>query len=76
MALTDGESCLGRGAGRGRGFRQVFLSLAELNGRLRFRSGDHALTIDGTSPELSRARVAQLGIDFSGFLVSVVCCPW
>lgn len=49
MALTEGESCLGRGSGRGRGFRQVFVSLSNLHGRLRVRSGDHVLTIDGTS---------------------------
>ncbi len=74
IALTEGESCLGRGAGRGRGFREVFLSLSNLNGCLRFRSGDHVLTIDGTSPDLSRAHLAQLGLEFDGFLVSVVCC--
>jgi hypothetical protein len=75
VALTEGESRLGRSARRGQGFRQVFLSLSNLNGHLRFRSGDHALTIDGTSPALSRAHLNQLGLDFTGFLVSVVCHP-
>jgi hypothetical protein len=75
VALTEGESRLGRGRGHGRGFRDLFLSLANLNGCLRFRSGDHALVIDSASPDLHGARLAQVGIDFSGFLVSVVCRP-
>lgn len=75
IALTEGESCLGRGSGRGRGFSEVFLSLANLNGCLRFRSADHALTIDGASPDLGTARLAQIGISLNGFLVSVVCRP-
>jgi hypothetical protein len=74
-ALSDGESCLGREKGRGCGFHTLFTSLADLNGCLRFRSGDHVLTMDGTSPGLSLAQIAQVGIDFSGFLVSVVCRP-
>lgn len=73
VALTDGESRFGRGSGHGCGFSEVFLSLAELNGCLRFRSDDHALSINGRSPHLSIARLAQLGMKFDGFLVSVVC---
>jgi hypothetical protein len=75
VALTEGESCLGRGSGHGRGFSAVFLSLADLNGCLRFRSDDHALTINGASPDLSTAGLAQIGVNLKGFLVSVVCRP-
>jgi hypothetical protein len=75
VALTEGESRFGRGSGHGRGFRELFCSLADLSGRLRFRSGDHALTIDGTNPDLSHARLFQLGANYSGFVVSVSCSP-
>lgn len=75
LALAEGESRFGKGSGHGLGFRALFLSLMNLNGCLRFRSGDHALTIDGTSPDLSQARLSQVGIDYAGFLVSVVCRP-
>jgi hypothetical protein len=34
-------------AKRGNGFRPLFQGLANLNGTLRFRSGDQALTMDG-----------------------------
>lgn len=71
-ALTEGESRFGRGSGRGLGFRQVFLSLANLFGSLRFRSGDHTLVIDGTGPTLTTARLAQ-NVHYQGFLVSVSC---
>jgi hypothetical protein len=71
IALKDGESRHGRQAGRGTGFNMLILNIASHNSYLRFRSGDHCHTIDGTrlSPRLTR----QLGSDFQGFLVSVVC---
>jgi hypothetical protein len=75
VALSEGASRFGPGSGHGFGFRQLFVSLANLNGRLRFRSGDHALLIDGTSPALASARLVQLAADYSGFLVSAVCSP-
>jgi hypothetical protein len=70
-ALKDGESRHGRQAGRGTGFNTLILNIASHNSYLRFRSGDHCHTIDGTRlvPRLTR----QLGSDFQGFLVSVVC---
>lgn len=74
-ALRDGESCRGRNPQNGLGFRQVLVSLAELNGSLRFRSGDHVLTIDGTSPDLSKARLRHVGLEYRGFLISAVCRP-
>lgn len=71
-ALTDGESRFGKAAGRGTGFSQLFKSLAFLNASLRFRSGDHALSIEGKSPTLLSALVAKKPRS-SGFLASVFC---
>jgi anti-sigma regulatory factor (Ser/Thr protein kinase) len=71
-ALQEGTSRYGPGANRGRGFRDLFLGLANLNANLRFRSGDHALTISGPTPTLKTAELAQKSY-FQGFLVSVRC---
>jgi hypothetical protein len=59
-------------AGRGTGFSQLFKSLASLNASLRFRSGDHALSIDGKSPTLVTAKVAKKPRAV-GFLTCVLC---
>ena len=72
LALSDGVSRYGRAVGRGQGFRSLFIGLANLNGALRFRSGDHALLIDGQNPSLMTARPAQKP-PIPGFLVSVIC---
>lgn len=73
LALTDGESRLRHeNAGRGYGFHDLFVGLANLNGHLRFRSEDHAMTIDGTSLSLVAARLSQ-SVRLQGFVVSVVC---
>ena len=74
LTLTDGISRHGPDAGRGHGFRPLFVGLANLNGALRFRSGDHALLIDGRNPSLMTARPAQKP-RILGFFVSVVCEP-
>ncbi len=60
-ALADGTSRFGMNMGRGNGFRPIFLGLLNLQGSLRFRSGDHALLMDGTSPQLSTARQSDAG---------------
>ena len=73
VALSDGQSRLRHvDAGRGYGFHDLFVGLANLNGELRFRSEDHALTINGTSPALIRARLDQK-VGIPGFLANVVC---
>lgn len=59
LAVSEGVSRFGSKSERGYGFRPLFVGLANLNGNLRFRSGDHALSIDGRSPTLVGARVAQ-----------------
>jgi hypothetical protein len=72
LALTDGISRYGPNTGHGFGFRPIFNGLANLKGLLRFRSGDHALTLDGTGPLLTSAKPAQKTA-ISGFIVSVTC---
>ena len=70
--LTDGVSRYGVNGNRGYGFRPIFIGLTNLFGELRFRSGDHALMMDGASPELATARISQKA-PIEGFLVSVRC---
>ncbi|MCR9193750.1 MAG: hypothetical protein NXH88_03405 [Hyphomonas sp.] len=72
LTLTDGVSRYGADTGRGHGFRPLFVGLANLNGALRFRSGDHALLIDGRNPSLMTARTAQKPA-MQGFLIAVSC---
>src|SRR5665213_692908 len=71
-ALTDGTSRFGPHSDRGHGFRPIFLGLVNLSGTLRFRSGDHALIMDGTSPNLTTAQLAQKPL-IDGFFASVRC---
>ena len=72
QALTEGISRYGPHSSRGYGFRPLFVGLANLHSALRFRSGDHALLIDGRNPSLMSARLAQKPL-IQGFLVSVTC---
>ena len=71
-ALTDGVSRFGKAAKRGTGFSQLFKSLATLNGSLRFRSGDHALSIKGRNPALVNALIGKKP-PLTGFLACVLC---
>jgi anti-sigma regulatory factor (Ser/Thr protein kinase) len=72
LALTEGVSRHGSSSGHGFGFRPIFTGLANIKGYLRFRSGDHALILDGTKPSLTTAKPAQKPA-ISGFLVSITC---
>lgn len=72
LALSDGTSRFGSDSRRGHGFRPIFIGLANLQGSLRFRSGDHALLIDGTSPDLATAQLAQKPV-IDGFFASIRC---
>jgi hypothetical protein len=72
LALQDGVTRFGSSEDRGHGFRPLFTGLANLNGALRFRSGDHALTIDGYQPIALRSRIARK-VTVDGFFVSVRC---
>ncbi|WP_434615202.1 hypothetical protein [Azospirillum sp. B2RO_4] len=72
LILTDGVSRYGLSSGRGRGFRPIFIGLANINGSLRFRSGDHALIINGQNPSLMSAQTSQKTM-IEGFSASVIC---
>jgi hypothetical protein len=74
LALTDGVSRFGPEAKRGNGFRPIFVGLANLRGSLRFRSGNHALIIDGDRIERMQAKTAQK-VGLQGFFASVSCKP-
>ncbi|HEX4410230.1 MAG TPA: hypothetical protein VH206_15760 [Xanthobacteraceae bacterium] len=71
-ALADGVSRFGKRSGHGGGFRDLFRGLINLNGNLRFRSGDHALNINGVSLGLSAARISQK-VQLPGFIISIMC---
>ena len=72
LALTEGVSRYGKGVGRGYGFRPLFVGLANLRGALRFRSGDHTLTIDGGTPSLMTAQISEKA-KIRGFVITVSC---
>lgn len=75
LALTDGISRFGADKDRGHGFRPIFVGLANLSGYLRFRSGDHALIINGQKIDMISAHSAQkapiAGFSASAFFPSV-----
>lgn len=72
LALTDGASRHGFDHGRGYGFRPLFTGLSNRQASLRFRSGNGALTIDGTTPALVTAQVGRKA-PIGGFFISVTC---
>ncbi len=75
LALQDGESRLRyMSQDHGYGFKNLFRALATLNGELRFRSDDQAVTIDGVAPELVKAELRQRTL-LQGFCASIVCRP-
>jgi hypothetical protein len=71
LALTDGVSRSGK-PDRGKGFRPIFVGLANLSGALRFRAGDHAYVIDGHKIDAMFAKIAQK-VPIGGFFISVAC---
>jgi hypothetical protein len=71
-ALADGTSRFGPNGKRGYGFRPIFIGLVNLYSLLRFRSGDYALCMNGTSPALATSQVAQKP-PIEGFLASLCC---
>lgn len=72
LMLTEGVSRHGAASGRGLGFRPLFRGLANLHGSLRFRSGDHALTIDGDNPATIPVTLAQK-VPIKGLFASIAC---
>jgi len=69
VALQDGESRFGRAAHRGTGFHTLTTNIALRNSVLRFRSGDHSYTMDGTTAPLMKE--IQSCSPFPGFLTSI-----
>jgi anti-sigma regulatory factor (Ser/Thr protein kinase) len=75
LALQDGTSRLSHiEQNHGYGFRNLFRNLASLNGELRFRSDDQAVTIEGVGPELVKSTLRQK-TSMQGFAASIVCRP-
>lgn len=72
LMLTDGVSRHGKGGKRGTGFRLLFSGLANLGSNLRFRSGNQALTIRGTSPSTLPWKTSEKP-QISGFSATVSC---
>ena len=70
LALQEGTSRLGVGKGRGFGFRSLFVGLLHLRSTLRFRSGDHALIMNGVNPTVATAQLVQK-TPIKGFFISV-----
>jgi hypothetical protein len=71
LALAPGVSRFEE-PGRGFGFNRLFVGLANRNCALRFRTGDHVLSINGLSPSLDKANAAQK-VELQGFLMNVSC---
>jgi len=70
VAVCDGESRFGRGAHRGTGFHHLLYNIASRDSYVRFRSGDHCYTIDGTLQPILKRTYPCPPID--GFLISLV----
>ncbi|MDB5971112.1 MAG: hypothetical protein JWQ90_3562 [Hydrocarboniphaga sp.] len=73
VAVMDGESRFGRNSGCGFGMGQMFRALANHDGELRFRSGDHALQIYGHSPSLQGRLELLHKASLPGLTISVLC---
>ncbi len=73
LVLQSGCSSTGD-PGRGMGFDDLFRGLANHNGRLRFRSDNAAVTIDGQSPSAIWPKVKQRP-SLRGFTASICCTP-
>jgi hypothetical protein len=69
-AVSSGESRHGRRQLRGFGFNKLMYNIAQRNSYLRFRSGDHSYSIDGTRP--TPLKKTQHCSHFPGFLISVI----
>lgn len=73
LAVADGESRFGRSSGCGFGMGQMFRALANHDGDLRFRSGNHALEVRGHSPSLKGCVKLGQKAALPGLTVSVLC---
>lgn len=74
LAVTDGQSRTSDPK-RGYGISEIFRALAGFSGKIRFRSGDHALTIEGDVLSLEgKVTIAQRA-PYPGLTVSIQCRP-
>lgn len=73
LVLQDGITSTADPA-RGNGYQDLFRGLANHRGRLRFRSGDAAVIIDGQSPSPLRPKVKPR-LALNGFIAAVSCLP-
>lgn len=74
LAIENGISRFGSGAGRGFGFNQLFVALSNNNCRIRLRSGDHALELSQDNTPEPIAEIKQRAM-FDGFFISVTWEP-
>ena len=73
VAASDGVSRYDHSSGHGFGVGQLFKALARDAGELRFRSGDHVMTIRGDRPSLAgKVNIVQKAW-LDGLIVSVRC---
>jgi hypothetical protein len=73
VAVQDGNSRFGSASGNGFGMGQMFRALANHDGELRFRSGDHALAVRGHSPNLQGHVELGHKAHLGGMTISVLC---
>jgi hypothetical protein len=73
VAVEDGNSRFGRASGNGFGMGQMFRALANHDGELRFRSGDHSLAVRGHSPTLQGCVELGHKAQLIGLTISVLC---
>lgn len=72
LALTEGVSRHDGETDRGRGFRPIFVGLANVSENLRFRSGDHSREVFRPS-DSSIATITTQKASLNGFFCSVIC---
>ncbi len=70
IAVGNGNSRFGTGSGRGWGFSDLVLGVANANSRIRLRTGDQLLELNGMSGTEITARRLQRALG-DGFLVAV-----
>lgn len=68
LAVRDHVSRHGRASGRGTGFKTLIRALSSLDASVRVRSGDQALTIQGTA--VNRALAVEQKARLRGFVAS------
>ncbi|MEH6702699.1 hypothetical protein [Parasphingorhabdus sp.] len=73
LAITDGVSRFPSETGHGQGFNQLFRALVGHNAELRFRSGDHALTLRPGRDFTEGASVLAQVAPMVGLSISVFC---